>query len=164
MIDLKKPVEKKLLSEQAWIELWDGVRVRIDYLTRAQETELRRLRAMWRAKIADPNGDHFLEYYIRAAVKEAVGFGIEGETARIESSGGLAMNLVTSPQDADKSLRIDITEAFAQLGALEALCGAISERLNFDEVEKKSVSSPPSSLSAESSKVSGSTSSPAQES
>ena len=132
MIDLKKRVEKKLLSEDCWIDLVDGLKIRVDYLTRSQETELRRLKTLWKYNLADPESNHWIEYYFRAAVKEIQGFTIEGQPAKLESSGGLAMSLINEKGDS-----VDVCGAFAELGILETACSLIRERLDFGELSKK---------------------------
>lgn len=134
MIDLKVEPEKKLLGESCWIALADDLKIRIDYLTRAQETEFRRLLKLWEGNRADPNGNHWIEYYFRAAVKEVLGFTIEGERSTLTVEHGLARSLKN-----DKGTKeIDVCAAFVEYGILEGACGLIRQRLEFGDIEKKS--------------------------
>jgi hypothetical protein len=150
--------EKKLLSEECWIELSDDVKVRVDYPTRSQEVELRRLQKLWNFGLARADTEHWLSYYLRATIRDVVGFTIEGRLARLVLDRGLAKHLTND----DKTL--DVVALFVDLDIVEELAGKINSRLEVTDVEKKTSQSPPSISEKENSKPDGNSSNPVQES
>lgn len=152
-MELKIP-EKKLLSEPCWIDLNDEVKVRIDYPTRSQEVELRRLQKIWFSGLARADTEHWMAYYLRSTIREVMGFSIEGKPAQLVLERGSALSL------SNGTTSLDLIATLLELDLIEALGGMIMSRLEVTEVEKKRLDSPPSSSVTANSAQDGSPSSP----
>ena len=144
MVDLKAP-EKKLLSEECWIDLANDVKIRIDYPTRSQEVELRRLQKIWFHDKQQPDTEHWMTAYLRATIKDAVGFSIEGKPAILIVERGLAKELTCDKDSKNPQDHLDLIATFIELDLVEAIGGLIMSRLEMTDVEKKTLPSPPNS-------------------
>jgi hypothetical protein len=156
-MELKLP-DKKLLGEDLWFDLSDEIKVRIDYPSRSQEVEQRRLQKVWNGGYAQADSEHWLAYYVRSTLREVVGFTIEGKPAVLIVEKGIARNL----SNGEKSL--DVVSVLLELDILFSLASAIMSRLEVTEVEKKSSGSQPNSSVMANSEPHGMPSSPVQES
>ena len=158
MIDIGNISDKKTLSGDAWIELDDETRLRIDYPTRAQETQQRLLRMRWESGKNSEGEPHWIGYYVQCTVKEVEGFRDEatGQMFQLELDHGLAMWLVCGKK------RLNFLAVLTELGLAESLFGLIYKRLEMTELEKKSLNSPPHSSKRESSARGRKSSSPAK--
>ena len=138
MINIGDIADKKTLSGDAWIELDGETRLRIDYPTRAQETQQRLLRMRWDAGKNSEGEPHWIGYYIQCTVKEVGGFKDEstGQMFRLELDRGLAMWLVCGKK------RLNFLAVLTEFGIAESLFGLIYKRLEMTELEKKSSNSP----------------------
>ena len=146
MIELKIP-EKKLLSEACWIELSEGVRIRIDYPSRSQEVELRRLQKMWFHGMQQADTEHWMSFYLRTTIKEVEGFSVDGgKPLKLVLERGLAKELT------DGTAHLDLIATFLEMDLIEAIGGMIMQRLEVTEVEKKTSASPLNSSKMENSK------------
>lgn len=152
MIDLKKEeYEKKLLGVDCWLEIGkdygvnDPIKIRIDYPTRSQTVEFRRLLTVWKADLQTEHTQHWLEYYFRSTVREIEGISVEGKAARLTLEGGLAKNLSAGNVD------LDVVQVFSTLGILQVVVGMIRSKLEFSDIEKKNSQSPLNSSKKESS-------------
>jgi hypothetical protein len=153
MVELKVP-EKKLLSEECWIELGDEVKIRIDYPTRSQEVELRRLQKVWNYHKESADTSHWMEYYLRTAIREVVGFSSEGKPLTLVVERGLAKELT------DGTVHLDLIATLLELDLIEAVGGMIMQRLEMTEIDKKKFPSLPISSSEDNSTTHTSNSSP----
>ena len=138
-----KVTERKLLSEECWIDVGNDIQLRIDYPTHSQSTEQRRLEMLWFNKMARPDTEHWIEYYIRCTVREVRGFSIEGKAARLVLERGIADHLTNAdparPNEMGKNL--DVIAVFVEFDMLESLCGMILQRLEMNEMDKKKLQS-----------------------
>ena len=145
MIELKEElIERKLLSEEAWIELGD-IRIRFDYPTRSQEMEFRILKVRWDGGHAEATSEHWIGYYLRATIKEVLGFARNGKPYKLELINGLARDLVAGEN------RLDMIAVFQEYDLLESLFGLIWKRLEVTELDKKKFLLQPNSLKTENS-------------
>ena len=146
--DIQK-IERKSLGEDCWINLSDDVRIRIDYLTRAQEVEFNRLSIAWGLQQGDSVHSHHLEYYFRCAVKDVQGITIEGKETTLTFKHGVAQNLITEnikndklPEDDPlKKKPLDVVASFIGLGLFYVAVGSIFQRLEMDDADKKKLPS-----------------------
>lgn len=136
----KRQTERKLLSEDCWIDVED-CKVRIDYMTRSQETEYRRLAMMWRADMQSDE-PHYVEHYIRCAVQEFTGATIEDKPAKLVRTNGKADKFVTD------SAECDFIQFLLATGIHETVWIGIVQRLSFDDMDKKKQSSQQTSSKA----------------
>ncbi len=145
-MDIKKSdveqIEKKTLGEDCWITLGD-VKIKVDYLTRAQEMEFNRLVLMWENKHGDQAHSHHLEYYFRCAVKDIQGITIEGKEATLTFKNGMAQELVSGES------RLDIIACFLELKLFMLATGMIIEKLQISEADKKKLQSAQDSVKTE---------------
>ena len=146
MIDIGNISDKKTLSGDAWIELDDETRLRIDYPTRAQETQQRLLRMRWESGKNSEDEPHWIGYYIQCTVKEVEVFRDKetGQMFKLELDHGLAVWLVCGKK------RLNFLAVLTELGLAESLFGLIYKRLEITELEKKSLNSPRPSSKKES--------------
>ena len=140
----KEQIEKKTLSGECWIKVSD-FELRIDYPTRNQDAEYRRLKSYWDLGMGGES-EHFMNYYIRSTVKAVRGLTIEGQDVELESIGGLAMNLKSN------SVSVDLIEVLLGLGKWEDALVSIRERLSVTNLDKKKLNSQPDLSKTESSK------------
>ena len=158
-MDLKPQIEKKLLGEDVWIDIGnDGEKVRIDYQTRSQEVEFRRLQKVWFAGMFNADTEHWVVFYLRSTIREVEGFTIEGKPAKLVLERGSAKEL----SNGEKS--IDVIAMFQDADLVWSLAGEIMSRLNVSETEKKTQSSQPNSSGTANLETDGSLSSPVSES
>jgi len=138
-------IERKSLGEDCWITLGD-VRIKIDYLTRAQEMEFNRLVLMWENKHGEQAPFHHFEYYFRCAVKDVQGITIEGKEASLTFKNGMAQELVSGES------KLDIVACFLELKLFMLAVGLILEKLQMSEADKKKLQSVQDSVKMENSK------------
>jgi len=94
----KDQIRPKVLSENCWVDLPDGVSLRVDYMTDSMESELRRINRLW---IFSHSTEHPDDFYLRAVVKEVKGINYEGEPYKVKLERGLVVdeeNRPTLPQ------------------------------------------------------------------
>ena len=106
-------IERKTLGEDCWLSIGEDIRLKIDYLTRAQEMEYERLSLAWNFNQGEKLHSHDLEYYFRCAVKDIQGITIEGREAVLECKNGLAKDLVTNEVKGQQ--RLDIVATFIEM-------------------------------------------------
>jgi hypothetical protein len=153
MVELKVP-EKKLLSEECWIELGDGLRFRIEYPSEGRKTEFQRLWLLWYNGKADGRTEHWAAYYIRSTVKEVDGLTIEGESAKLMFDSDLATEFSNGKSS------LDFITTLNEWRLVFVLAGMIMEHLGMTEIDKKKFPSLPISSSEDNSTTHTSNSSP----
>jgi hypothetical protein len=141
----KKDIERKILTEECWIDLGDGLGLRIDYPTRGQEAEYRRLDALWAFNAMMEQSEQPINYYLRCACKQVRGLTIENEEASIEVKNGLAKNLVF------KGGQVDFIDFLVGANLWYRAWFDVKQKLAYDDIDKKKLQSQPDSTEKESS-------------
>lgn len=136
----KERFEKKLLGADCWIDLIEDVKVKVDYPTAGQMTEVRRLRNIWDLQQSNPDIPHFYEAYINYTVRDVTGYTIGSKPSKYRDS-----ELVSG------DTRLNFFAVLVELGLVEVLVAKIMKHLDFDKVEKKSSKSQQGSSKTESS-------------
>jgi hypothetical protein len=125
-----KRIERKLLSEECWIDLGDGLEIKIDYMTRSQEVEFRRLATLWELQ-GTSEKQHYWGYFLKSISKNIRGLTIAGKPATLEFKNGLLENIIS---DGNK---YDYVAVLLELKKLENLYYEAYTKLVFDDVDKK---------------------------
>lgn len=152
-------IERKTLGEDCWISIGEDIRLKIDYLTRAQEMEFNRLSLSWNLNKGQNTHSHHLEYYMRCTVKDITGITIGGKETELIIEDGLAKYLVTEEikkdklpdDDPQKKRPLDFVKSIVELGLSDIALYKIFEKLAMTEADKKKLQSVQNSVKQESS-------------
>ncbi len=152
-------IERKTLGEDCWIPIGEDIKIKVDYLTRAQEMEFNRLSLSWNLNKGQGTHSHHLEYYMRCAIKDIIGITIEGKEAELIIKDGLAKYLVTEEikkdklpdDDPRKKKPLDFIACLLGLELFEIALYKIYEKLEMTEADKKKLQSAQNSVKPENS-------------
>ena len=147
-------INRKSLGEDCWVPIGDEIKIKIDYLTRAQELEFNRLSLAWGMKQGNKVHSHHLEYYFRCTVKDIQGITIQGKETVLTFKDGLAQNLVTTDMKEVDRKPLDVVACFLGLGIFGVACGMIYQRIEMTEADKKKLQSALDSVKQENSQES----------
>jgi hypothetical protein len=142
-------IERKTLGEDCWLSIGEDIKIKIDYLTRAQEMEYERLLLGWTVNQGAKLHSHDLEYYFRCTVKDIQGITIEGREAVLERKNDMARELVTN--EVKDQQRLDIVACFIELKIFLYACELIMQKLAMTEADKKKLQSVQNSVKQENS-------------
>lgn len=130
-------IEPKLISEQdCWIQLVDDVAVRIDYLTEAEDSELKRLERKWMFQLNGMHDMHPDDYYLNHVIKQVRGLTLDGKDFELRPNPHF-------PAAVDPVM--NIANALRAMSVHEKALIEIRARLTMSEMDKKKHSSQPDS-------------------
>jgi hypothetical protein len=130
----KQQIERKPLGEDCWIDLPGDVRLRIDYMTEAQDSQLRKLNLMWQFNVQTEKLEYADDYMIRATVKEVQGLTIEGEPFKLNIVHGM----IERPKIEKEEDRLkDFVSILKAASLYEATVMSINMRLAMSGTDKK---------------------------
>jgi hypothetical protein len=154
--------ERKPLTEDCWIDLGDGFEIRIDYPTRGQESEYKRVSQLMGVESRDENkfSDEQLmrlgSFYLKCVCKEIKGLNVDKEPAKLEIKKGLAENIVFKKDGKEKS--VDFIDWLSGMNLWLITWAQARMKLKYDDVDKKKLQLQPNSTEKENSQEEANTS------